>query len=111
MVFSSIRFLFFFLPLLLIIYFLTPKKFKNTILLIFSLIFYYFGEKNYTLLLILSCLINYGFGLLISKNKKKSFLILGITFILGLLIYYKYTGFFMENFTNLFHLNLSLIHI
>ncbi len=111
MVFSSIRFLFFFLPLLLIIYFLTPKKFKNTILLIFSLIFYYFGEKNYTLLLILSCLINYGFGLLISKNKKKSFLILGITFNLGLLIYYKYTGFFMENFTNLFHLNPMTLNI
>ncbi len=111
MVFSSIRFLFFFLPLLLIIYFLTPKKFKNTILLIFSLIFYYFGEKNYTLLLMLSCLINYGFGLLISKNKKKSFLILGITFNLGLLIYYKYTGFFMENFTNLFHLNPMTLNI
>ncbi|MCI9279344.1 MAG: MBOAT family protein [Bacilli bacterium] len=105
MVFSSIRFLFFFLPLLLIIYFSFPKKFKNLILLLFSLIFYYFGEKNYTLLLVFSCLVNYGLGLVISKNKKKLYLIIGITFNLVLLIYYKYTGFFIENFTNLFHLN------
>ena len=105
MVFSSIRFLFFFLPLLLIIYFSFPKKFKNLILLLFSLIFYYFGEKNYTLLLVFSCLVNYGLGLVISKNKKKLYLIIGITFNLVLLIYYKYTGFFIENFTNLFQLN------
>ena len=78
MVFSSISFLFFFLPTLFIIYFLTPKKYRNYILLLFSLIFYIFGEKWYVILLITSCLINYICGILIEKKNRKLFLIIGL---------------------------------
>lgn len=105
MVFSSISFLFFFLPLLFICYFLSPRKLKNTILLIFSLIFYFFGEKWYILLLLLTCLINYICGILIEKRNKKIYLIVGLILNIGLLIYFKYTNFFLNTFTNLFHLN------
>ena len=105
MVFSSISFLFFFLPLLFICYFLSPRKLKNTILLIFSLIFYFFGEKWYVLLLLLTCLINYICGILIEKRNKKIYLIVGLILNIGLLIYFKYTNFFLNTFTNLFHLN------
>ncbi len=105
MIFSSISFLFFFLPLLFICYFLAPKKFKNTVLLIFSLMFYFFGEKWYVLLLVLSCLINYICGLLIEKRNKKIYLIIGLILNIGLLIYFKYTNFFLNTFTNLFHMN------
>ena len=59
MVFSSILFIFFFLPIFLILYFIAPKKLKNTILLIFSLIFYAWGEPIYIILMLLSTLINY----------------------------------------------------
>lgn len=105
MIFSSISFLFFFLPLLFISYFTVPKKFKNIVLLIFSLLFYFIGEKWYVLLLIFSCLVNYICGLLIEKRNKKLYLIIGLVINIGLLIYFKYTNFFLTTFTNLFHLN------
>lgn len=105
MIFSSISFLFFFLPLLFICYFLAPRKLKNTVLLIFSLIFYFFGEKWYVLLLLISCLINYLCGILIEKRNKKIYLIIGLILNIGLLIYFKYTNFFLTTLTNLFNLN------
>lgn len=105
MVFSSISFLFFFLPLLLISYFSVPKKFRNYILLIFSLIFYFFGEKFYIILLLVSCLINYICGLLIGKTSKKIYLIIGLILNIGILMYFKYTNFFLETFNNIFNLN------
>lgn len=96
MLFSSISFLFFFLPCLLLCYFLSPKKLKNYVLLLFSLFFYYFGEKNYLILLIIVCLINYLFGLVIEKTEGKTWFILGITINIGILFYYKYTNFFLD---------------
>lgn len=111
MVFSSISFLFFFLPLLFLIYFITPKKLKNLILLIFSLIFYYIGEKWYVILLIISCFINYISGIFIEKTNKKRYLILGLIFNLGLLIYFKYTNFLIESFNNIFNLNITTLKI
>lgn len=104
MVFSSISFLFFFLPLLFIFYFLVPKKFKNSVLLIFSLIFYFFGEKWYVFLLLSSCFLNYICGILIDKKNKKLFLIIGLIINIGILLYFKYTNFFIENFNNIFNL-------
>ena len=65
--FSSIIFIFFFLPLTLGVYFLTPQRFKNLSLLVMSLLFYYWTEKNYVLVLITSICANYGFALLIEK--------------------------------------------
>ena len=71
MLFSSLLFIFFFLPIFLLIYYLVPFKFKNIILLIFSLVFYAWGEPKYIFLLIFVTLLNYICGLLIDKNKNK----------------------------------------
>ncbi|HPQ87123.1 MAG TPA: MBOAT family O-acyltransferase [Gammaproteobacteria bacterium] len=98
MVFSSITFLFYFLPLFLVLYFITP--FKNTVLLIASLLFYAWGEAGYVLLLLVSIGLNYLFGILIDKNfnlTKKTVLVSGIVINLVLLGYYKYFNFLGEN--------------
>lgn len=84
MVFSSITFIYYFLPLLFLCYYLVPKKVRNLILLIFSLAFYFYGEPVYIYILILSILVNYIFAIFIDKalkkNLKKLFLILAIIF-------------------------------
>lgn len=97
MVFSSIPFLFFFFPLFLVFYFVSPRKLKNFILLIFSLIFYAWGEPIYIFLMVLSSIVDYCNGLLISKypKRKKIFLIFSIIFNLSLLGFFKYFDFFV----------------
>ena len=70
MVFSSIAFLFYFLPILLVTYYLVPNKLKNIVLLAASLFFYFFGEPVYVLLMIVSIVSSYIFGLLIDKFRK-----------------------------------------
>lgn len=111
MVFSSISFLFFFLPLLLLVYYITPKKIRNIILLIFSLLFYFLGEKWYVILLLLSCFINYILGIIIEKKEKKIYLIIGLIFDLSLLVYFKYTNFFISTFNNIFNFHLNTLNI
>lgn len=99
MVFSSITFLFYFLPIVLAIYYLVPNKWKNIVLLIASFIFYFYGEPIYVLLMLFSIICTYIFGLLINKYKKhaKLFLILFICISVGLLIYFKYIDFIIQN--------------
>jgi len=99
MVFSSITFLFYFLPIVLGIYYIVPNKFKNTVLLIASLFFYFYGEPKYVFIMIFSIICTYIFGLLIDKykNKAKLFLILSICVSVGILVYFKYTNFLIEN--------------
>ena len=99
MVFSSITFLFYFLPIVLAIYYLVPNKCKNIVLLISSFIFYFYGEPTYVLLMLFSIICTYIFGLLINKYKKhaKLFLILFICISVGLLIYFKYIDFIIQN--------------
>ncbi len=99
MVFSSITFLFYFLPITLAIYYLVPQKCKNIVLLFFSLMFYAYGEPTYVILMILSIFFTYIYGLLINKYKSKSkiFLTLSIFTSVGLLIYFKYTNFLISN--------------
>ena len=111
MVFSSITFLYYFLPILLGIYFIVPSKFKNVVLLLFSLLFYFYGEPKYVFVLLFSCLINYLFGLILEKKKKKSLLVLAITINLGLLVFFKYINFFTDNLNNLFGLNIPLLNL
>ncbi len=108
MLFSSLSFLFFFLPISLFFYYILPNKFKNIILLIFSLIFYMWGEPKYIILMLLSITLCYIFGLLIDffdKNKKyklkKITFVVSIACILGILIYFKYFNFLIDIF-NLF---------
>ena len=101
MVFSSLIFIIFFLPIFLIIYYLVPNKIKNIILLIFSLIFYAWGEPLYILLLLFIAFINYISGLLIDKTKikirKTLILILNIFINLAFLFYFKYIDFVLAN--------------
>ena len=69
MLFTNISFLYYFLPVLIIIYFIMPKKIKNIILFLASMIFYFYGEPKYILLMILEILIAYIGGILIKKYK------------------------------------------
>ena len=111
MIFSSLTFIFIFLPIFLLIYYLVPNKIKNLILLLFSLIFYAWGEPIYILLLLLSSIVDFSNGYFINKykgNRKKQrvFLIISIIVNLSLLGIFKYTNFIISNL-NLFGLNIS----
>lgn len=115
MLFSSIPFLYYFLPILLLIYFMIPNRFKNMVLLLFSLFFYFYGEPIYICILVGSCLINYIAGVWIAKyaQKKKSFYILiGAIFInIGLLVYFKYMDFMIQNWNAFLNGSIPLRHI
>ena len=112
MLFSSIAFLYVFLPLLLIVYFAVPSKFRNLVLLTFSLLFYFLGEPKYIIILLLSCVINYYASKLIDKRKKaKLILILDIIYNVGQLLVFKYTDFFIDNINNIFGLDMSFMYI
>ena len=101
MVFSSNIFLFFFLPIFLIAYFVTPQKFRNYTLLLFSLIFYAYGAPDFVFLLVGECIINYfivrGMAKTEKTSTKKWLCALSVIMALGLLLYFKYANFFMEN--------------
>ncbi len=102
MLFSSITFLYYFLPLVLIVYFLVPKQLKNVWLLLTSLFFYAWGEPKCVFLMIATVMLNYIFGILIekatSKKLKKTYLTISIVLTLSGLLYFKYANFFVENF-------------
>ena len=95
MLFSSIPFVFYFLPAVLALYFAVPFRFKNAVLLVFSLVFYGWGEPVYLLLMALSILMGWGLGLLMERfpRKKRLLLILSAIISLGLLGWFKYAGF------------------
>lgn len=112
MIFSSIVFIYYFLPILLLIYFIVPSKYKNLVLLIFSLIFYFLGEPKYIIVLILSCLINYFLSKLISHRKKpKFYLVLACIYNIGQLLIFKYTDFFIGNINSLFNSSFPYMYI
>ena len=111
MVFTSISFIYYFLPLLLIFYFVVPKKFRNIILLMFSVLFYFYGEPKYILLMLIEVLISYVVGLLIDKYKSKNILIIGIFIHVLLFGIFKYFNFVIINVNNLFHSNLNLLNV
>ena len=112
MLFSSISFIYYFLPILILIYFIVPNKYKNITLLLFSLIFYFLGEPKYIIVLILSCIINYLISIGIYKNKnKKLLLILALIYNIGQLLVFKYTDFFIDNINNIFNTKISFMYI
>lgn len=114
MLFSSIPFLYYFLPVVLILYFIVPKKLKNTVLLITSLVFYGWGEPKYVILMIASILIGYVSGLLIEAfSQKTAKIILGISVAinLGFLGYFKYADFFIDNFNSVTGLSVPFLRI
>ena len=115
MLFSSIPFLYYFLPLVLAVYFLTPARFRNAVLLLASLIFYAWGEPKYVLLMLASILSGYGFGLLQGRyrGQKGAKLVCGLSVAVSLsfLLYFKYADFFLENFNAATGLGVPLLRI
>lgn len=99
MSFTTIEFMFRFLPIFLIVYYVVPTRYKNMILLIGSFVFYAWGQHFYLLLLMMSIVVNYTFGRLIGERRaqKKLLLVLGLIYNFGLLVFFKYTNFFIEN--------------
>lgn len=102
MVFSSIIFLFRFLPITLFVYYIAPRKFKNAVLVICSLFFYSWGEVKYFPIMIVSILVDYFASLGIEKNRGKKKICkvcMGASLLLnlGMLFFFKYTNFFVEN--------------
>lgn len=117
MVFSSPFFLFIFLPIVLVGYFILPRlHLKNLWLLAASLFFYGWGEPKCILLLLVSMMFNYGFGLFLGATrewpgKHKAVLVAALVYNLGILLVFKYTGFFVKNINALLHLQLSVPNI
>ena len=113
MLFSSIPFLFYFLPCVLLLYAVTPKKLKNLALLISSLVFYAWGEPRLVLLMLITVGVGYGFGMLTEfvPKVKKLWLILAVCIELGFLVYYKYVDFFIYNFNAVTGLSIPLLQV
>ena len=112
MVFSSLVFIFVFLPITLFIYYLSPRKLKNLVLLISSLIFYAWGEPIYIFLMIFTTVFSYVSAILIDKYKSKKIIslaifILSVAVNLSVLCFFKYYGFFIDNINNLFSMNIK----
>jgi alginate O-acetyltransferase complex protein AlgI len=107
MVFSSSIFLCFFLPLFLILYYLTDRKYKNFILLFSSILFYAWGAPKFVFVIIGTTILDFFFVKMLDKNKKKrtriTFLLLSVIMNVGLLFYFKYCNFFIENINALLH--------
>ena len=115
MLFSSIPFLYYFLPAVLILYFISPRQLKNTVLLLTSLVFYGWGEPKYLFLMIATILTFYGCGLAMGKCKsqkgKKVWLILSIVVGLGLLAVFKYADFFIGSFNAVTGLSIPFLRL
>lgn len=112
MVFSSIIFVFMFLPLFLICYFLSKKiKTKNIVLLIFSLFFYAWGEPYYFFLMLFMIIINYILAIKMDEKKSKKILVLLILINLLSLFSFKYLNFFITNINSIFSLNIKNINL
>ena len=115
MLFSSISFLYFFLPAVLILYAIVPKVLKNTVLLLSGLVFYAWGEPRYVVIMVISIMVGYIFGILIEKFRGKKlskfFMIMSVAVDLGLLVYFKYVDFFIDNFNNATGLGVPLLRI
>ena len=115
MVFSSIPFLYYFLPLVLVVYFLLPKAAKNGWLLISSLVFYGWGEPKYVFLMLGTILLFYlcglGIGYAKKQNMKKLWLTISVVVSLGLLAIFKYGDFSVENFNALTGLSVPLLKL
>ena len=113
MLFSSIPFLFYFLPCVLLLYAVTPGKLKNLTLLIASLVFYAWGEPRLVVLMLLTVFCGYVLGILTQQyaKYKKLFLSLAVILSLGFLAYFKYADFFIENFNAATGLSLPLLKV
>lgn len=116
MVFSSIVFLYIFLPIMLLLYFIVPSKFKNAIMILASLVFFAWGEIRYIFIMLVLAVMDFVCGKQITKyqnNKKKKviFLIINVVVNLGILFFFKYADFIITNINNLTGLSIPLLNI
>lgn len=116
MVFSSLLFLFMFLPGVLSVYFLLPKKFRNAFLFFASLFFYAWGEPVYIVIMLVSTVFDYFNGLMLGhfegqKKKQQAVVALAVLGNLSILAFFKYADFFITNINAVFGLNLPLLNI
>lgn len=118
MVFSSLLFLFLFLPVVLVLYFLVPRRFRNLVLLLVSLFFYAWGEPLYVLLMIATIIIDYIHGLLVERFQKRGqgrrariAVISAIIINIGMLGFFKYTDFVIGNINGIFGAAIPLLKI
>ncbi len=106
MVFSSVLFLLYFLPAFLILYFLSPKKYKNIVLLFSSIVFYSWGAPKFIFVIIISTFLDFHLVRWMSQSesvrRRRLLLILSVSLNLGLLIYFKYSNFFIDNLNLVF---------
>lgn len=113
MLFSSMTFIFIFLPAVIALYFLAPHRLRNYILLLASVLFYAWGEPTYVLIMLATIFVNWLGAILIDKYKahRKLFLIGTILADLGILFYFKYFDFVINNINAMFHANWSLVSV
>lgn len=116
MVFSSIVFLYIFLPILLLIYFIVPKKYKNAIMILASLLFFAWGEIRYIFIMLLLAVMDFWCGNKIntykdSKSKRRFYLWLDILVNLAILFFFKYADFIIANINQITGLSIPLLHI
>lgn len=115
MLFSSIVFIYFFLPMVILLYFLLPFKYKNVLLLISSLCFYAWGEPKYSILMVFSIIEGFTLGRFIEKERStkrgRILVMLSIVMNLSLLGYFKYFNFFLSNINGLFGCDFPLLSI
>ncbi|MDE6750096.1 MAG: MBOAT family protein [Lachnospiraceae bacterium] len=118
MVFSSLLFVFIFLPVVMILYFLSKEEYRNYILLVASLLFYAYGEPKFIFVMIGLIIINYGIALWIDLQKRRKFykfarnlLIIDILINIGILFIFKYLDFTISTYNFLFHRNLNVIGV
>jgi len=115
MLFSSVTFLYYFLPAVVILYFLVPRRMKNAVLLIFSLAFYGWGEPKLLGLMVFTILMFYGCGLMIGRSQtqkaKKLWLTVSVVISIGLLALFKYADFFIDSFNAVTGLSLPLLRL
>ena len=116
MVFSSLLFIFRFLPIFFIIYIISPTKYRNLVLLTGSLLFYSFGEPKYFFIMIASILVDYFVGINIEKNFKdrkkcRYLLLISILFNMGSLFFFKYCNFFIENINVILGLSINKLSL
>ena len=115
MIFSSIPFLYYFLPVVLLVYGLTPRKGKNAVLLLFSLVFYGWEEPKYLAVMLVCTALGYGFGLALGRagrpGVRKALLAASVLSSLSFLVYFKYADFFLSNFNALTGASLPLLQM
>ena len=115
MLFSGIPFLYYFLPAVLLVYFIVPKAWKNAVLLLSSLVFYGWGEPKYVFLMLATICLFYGCGLAIGKaqtqRNKKIWLTVSVVISLALLAVFKYADFFVDSFNAVTGLSIPLLKL